>query len=65
MGKFVVIAGIFLVLIGLFLEFKLPIGKLPGDFSYHRGNFHFYFPLTTSIVLSILLTLLLMLFTRK
>ena len=35
----------------------VPIGRLPGDFYVRRGNFSFYFPLATSIILSILLTL--------
>jgi hypothetical protein len=43
----------------------LPIGRLPGDFSVRRGNFSFYFPLTTSIIASILLTLLLMFLGRR
>jgi len=42
----------------------LPIGRLPGDISIKRGNFSFYFPIATSIVLSILLTLLFSLFRR-
>ena len=36
----------------------VPFGRLPGDFAVKRGNFSFYFPLATSIILSILLTLL-------
>jgi hypothetical protein len=36
----------------------VPFGRLPGDFAVKRGNFAFYFPLTTSIILSILLTLI-------
>ena len=35
----------------------VPFGRLPGDFAVRRGNFSFYFPLATSIILSILLTL--------
>jgi hypothetical protein len=42
----------------------LPIGRLPGDFYVKRGNFSFYFPLATSIVVSIILTLLLAFFRR-
>ena len=42
----------------------LPLGRLPGDFAVRRGNFGFYFPLTTSILLSILLTVLFALFRR-
>ncbi|MCX7704974.1 MAG: DUF2905 domain-containing protein [bacterium] len=65
MAKILIAIGILLILVGVAFHFKFPFGKLPGDFSYHRDNFHFYFPLTTCIILSILLTLLLMLFTRK
>jgi hypothetical protein len=42
----------------------VPIGRLPGDIAIKRGNFTFYFPIVTSIVLSILLTLLLMFLRR-
>ena len=42
----------------------VPLGRLPGDFSVKRGNFAFYFPLATSIILSILLTLIFALFRR-
>ena len=42
----------------------VPLGRLPGDFAVKRGNFSFYFPLATSIILSILLTLLFALFRR-
>jgi hypothetical protein len=42
----------------------VPIGRLPGDFTVRRGNTTFYFPLATSILASILLTLLLTLFRR-
>ncbi len=41
-----------------------PIGRLPGDFTYRRGSFSFYFPLTTSILVSVLLTLLMMFLRR-
>jgi DUF2905 family protein len=43
----------------------LPIGRLPGDFTIRRGNFSFYFPLTTSIIASILVTLIMMFFGRR
>jgi hypothetical protein len=42
----------------------VPIGRLPGDITVRRGNFTFYFPLATSIIASILLTLLLALLRR-
>jgi len=61
-GKTLIFLGFILVLIGaLFLFFeKLPlnIGKLPGDIYIKRDNFVFYFPLTTSILISIILTLI-------
>jgi hypothetical protein len=43
----------------------LPLGRLPGDFAVRRGNFSFYFPLATSILVSLLLTLVMMFFGRK
>ena len=66
-GKALIFFGIILAIIGLVLVFgaKIPfLGRLPGDISYHRGNFHFYFPLGTSLVLSILLTLVMWLIRR-
>ena len=50
--------------IGLLVMLGVPFGRLPGDFAVKRGNFAFYFPLTTSIILSILLTLVFALFRR-
>jgi hypothetical protein len=64
MGKGLVIVGLVIAAIGAAMMLGLPIGRLPGDFAVRRGNFSFYFPLTTSIVLSILLTLLLAWFRR-
>lgn len=68
MGKMMVILGIFLVIVGgvLLLFGKIPgLGKLPGDIFVQKGNFTFYFPVVTSILLSILLTLVLNLFFRR
>jgi len=42
----------------------LPLGRLPGDLAVKRDNFSFYFPITTSIILSILITVILALFRR-
>ncbi|MCS7227402.1 MAG: DUF2905 domain-containing protein [Endomicrobia bacterium] len=68
-GKFLVILGIVIILIGLFLLLlnKLPyIGKLPGDIYIKKDNFVFYFPLATSILISIIITIILnLLFRRK
>ena len=44
--------------LGVLIILGVPIGRLPGDFYVRRGNFSFYFPLATSIILSIILTLL-------
>jgi hypothetical protein len=65
MGRFLIIVGVVLVAAGLLINMGLPIGRLPGDFSVRRGNFSFYFPLTTSIIASILLTLLFMFLGRR
>ena len=49
---------------GLLIMAGVPIGRLPGDFTIRRGNATFYFPLATSILASIILTLLLSLLRR-
>ena len=64
MGKALLIIGLVISGIGVLIMLGVPFGRLPGDFSVKRGNFAFYFPLTTSIILSILLTLLFALFRR-
>lgn len=58
MGKALFIAGLVISGLGLLIMLGVPFGRLPGDFAVKRGNFAFYFPLTTSIVVSLLLTLL-------
>ncbi|OGY08192.1 MAG: hypothetical protein A2700_00335 [Candidatus Blackburnbacteria bacterium RIFCSPHIGHO2_01_FULL_44_64] len=61
-GRVVIIVGIVLIVTGSFLWFfgKLPfLGKLPGDILVKKENFSFYAPITTTIVISILLSLLL------
>ena len=65
MGRLLIIAGLVLAGIGLLMTWGLPIGRLPGDITIRRGNFTFYFPLATSILVSILLTILMMFLTRK
>ena len=67
-GKILLSAGIILVLAGVFLIYfkHIPfIGKLPGDILIQKKNFTFYFPLTTSILLSIVLSAILYFFARK
>ncbi|GAB6181111.1 DUF2905 family protein [Desulfotomaculum defluvii] len=68
MAKMLIFAGFLLVIIGglLYLSGKIPgIGRLPGDIFFQRGNFTFYFPVVTSILLSILLTVILNIFFRR
>lgn len=66
-GKFFILAGILLIVLGLvsLYSWKIPfLGKLPGDLSIERGNFRIYFPLGTSLLISALATLLLWLLRR-
>jgi hypothetical protein len=66
-GKILIIFGIVLVVIGviLILGDKIPwIGRLPGDIYIKRDKFTFYFPLMTSIIISLLLTLLFSMFRK-
>ena len=64
MGKTLVLIGLAIAGFGLLMMVGLPLGRLPGDFYVKRGNFSFYFPLATSIIVSIILTLLLAFFRR-
>jgi hypothetical protein len=64
MGRFLIVLGIILIALGLLLTYSglfsfLRLGRLPGDIVIRRPNFQFYFPITTSIILSLLLTLIL------
>ncbi len=66
-GKILIFFGLALVVLGLIFLFgpKIPwLGKLPGDITIKKENFTFYFPLASSIVISILLTILFSLFRR-
>jgi hypothetical protein len=63
-GKFLVAAGVVMVAIGLVVMAGVPLGRLPGDFMVRRGPVTFYFPLVTSIILSVVLTLLMMFLRR-
>jgi hypothetical protein len=65
MGRLLIVIGLVVAAVGLLMTLGLPLGRLPGDFSIKRGNFSFYFPLATSILASIVLTLLMMLFGRR
>ena len=64
MGKTLVLLGLGIAAIGLVIMLGVPLGRLPGDIYVKRDGFSFYFPLTTSIILSIILTLAFALFRR-
>jgi DUF2905 family protein len=60
-GLLIALAGVVLVLVG-----RVPwVGRLPGDIHIQRGNFTFYFPLATSLLLSVVLTLIFYLVGRR
>ncbi len=66
MSRLLVIVGGLLVLAGLLWPWlrHLPLGRLPGDICIHREHYHLYVPITTSVVLSLLLSLLFWLFRK-
>ncbi|MFZ5998435.1 MAG: DUF2905 domain-containing protein [Nitrospirota bacterium] len=67
-GKVLVIIGIILLVVGgmVMLSGRIPwLGRLPGDIVIQRKNFTFYFPLATSIIISIILTLIFWLIGRR
>jgi Protein of unknown function (DUF2905) len=64
-GRTLIILGLLIAGVGVLISVGVPIGRLPGDFTIRRGNVSFYFPLTTSIIASILVTLIMMFFGRR
>jgi hypothetical protein len=64
MSRFLIIAGIVLVAVGLLARLGLPIGRLPGDIVIRRGETTFYLPLVTCLVISVVLSILGMLIRR-
>ncbi len=67
MQRLLITLGIVLVLVGLMWPWlaKLPLFRLPGDIVIERPGFRFYFPITTSLLLSLLLSLILWWLTRR
>ena len=67
-GKFIIAAGLIIVLVGVIIYFfgdKLTwIGRLPGDIRIEKENFKLYFPITTMLIISILLNVLIWLFKK-
>jgi Protein of unknown function (DUF2905) len=67
-GRGLILLGVLLIVIGglFLLAGRIPwLGRLPGDIVVERRNFSFYFPLATSVILSVVLSLLFWLFTRR
>ncbi|HEU5123988.1 MAG TPA: DUF2905 domain-containing protein [Verrucomicrobiae bacterium] len=67
LGKFITIAGLVIAAIGVLLWTGVGrgwLGKLPGDIHFTRGNFSFYFPIVTCLIISAVLTLLMWLFRK-
>jgi hypothetical protein len=69
LGRALVFFGVVIAIVGAVLYFSgranLPLGRLPGDITYRKGNFTFYAPLATSILLSIILSVILYLINRR
>jgi hypothetical protein len=66
MARFLIIFGIVVLLVGLAWPWlsRLGLGRLPGDIVIERGNFKFYFPIMTSIIISMVLSVLLTMLNR-
>jgi hypothetical protein len=68
LGKLLIVFGVVMIVVGaiVLLAGKVPwLGRLPGDIRIERGNWTFYFPIVTSLVISIILTLIFALFGRR
>ena len=68
LAKFLIVAGIVLATIGVavLVLSRIPgVGKLPGDIVIQKGNFSFYFPLATCIIISVILSIILNLWPKK
>jgi hypothetical protein len=63
-GKFLVVFGLLVAAVGLLVWWGLPLGRLPGDIVVRREHFSFYLPITTSILVSIVLTVVMALLKR-
>jgi hypothetical protein len=63
-GRGLVIVGVAIAGLGVLMMLGFPLGRLPGDIAVRRGSVSFYFPLASSILVSVLLTLLFALFRR-
>jgi hypothetical protein len=57
MGRLLILGGLVMVVAGLAMTYGLPLGRLPGDFTFKRGGVSIYVPLASCILVSVLLTL--------
>ena len=57
MGRALILFGLLMVLAGVAITYGVPLGRLPGDFTFRRGGFSIYVPLASCILVSVLLTL--------
>ncbi|HTI38209.1 MAG TPA: DUF2905 domain-containing protein [Vicinamibacterales bacterium] len=64
MGRLLVVIGLIVTGAGLLVMLGVPLGRLPGDIVVRRGGGTFYFPLTTCVLLSVVLTLVMAIFRR-
>ena len=64
MSRLFIVAGLVFLVIGVLIQFGVPIGRLPGDITIRREHSTFYFPIVTCIVVSVVLSLLAALFRR-
>ena len=68
MGRLLIVIGLLIALAGVAITVGVPLGRLPGDFTFKRGSFSIYVPLASCILVSVLLTLVSLLisfFTRR
>lgn len=59
MGKLLIVVGLVIAAVGVLMTVGVPFGRMPGDLVWRRGNATIYFPIVTSLVVSLVLTLLL------
>ena len=57
MGRLLIVIGLLIALAGVAISYGVPLGRLPGDFTFKRGGFSIYVPLASCILVSVLLTL--------
>jgi hypothetical protein len=65
MGRTLIVLGAVIAAVGALIALGFPFGRLPGDVMVRRGSFTFYAPVTTSVLVSIVLTALAMFFGRR